>query len=159
MAPIYSEELSQLLADDQKDITLTQSASITRGKWLSRVHARTNRVREILEEQGISKISGGDLGAYKAMLVLVLHSGDQALMEEYLNLHTNNESGGVIISDRAFIVDKLQGLKKEKQIYGTQFRVTNGDVVLLPIENEVDVDKRRKELGLEPLSKYINIQT
>ena len=133
-----------------------QFTSISKKEWLFRVNTRTDRVKRIIKEQGISKISANDQVAYKAMLVLVLHSGDRTLIEEYLDLHANSESKDVVISDRAFIIDKLQGLKNKRQIYGTQLKMINGNLTPLPIEDELDVDRKRGELGLAPLSKYIS---
>ena len=42
-----------------------------------------------------------------------------------------------------------------KQVFGTQATLTNGFLVLYPIEVEAQVDERRKEFGLGPLAKYL----
>ena len=50
------------------------------------------------------------------------------------------------------------GYMKGKQLYGTQFTSINGKkdtYKLHKIYNPKDVDKRRKEIGLEPLKEYI----
>jgi hypothetical protein len=44
--------------------------------------------------------------------------------------------------------------ENEKQVYGTQFREVNGKMEPFPIEDEANVDERRKEVGLPPLAEY-----
>ena len=43
----------------------------------------------------------------------------------------------------------------KKQIYGTQFRKDNGNMVPYPIEDALNVNKRRKEVGLGTLEDYM----
>jgi hypothetical protein len=43
---------------------------------------------------------------------------------------------------------------KHKQVYGTQFHEVGGKMEPYPIEDEANVDKRRKEVGLPPLAEY-----
>jgi hypothetical protein len=44
--------------------------------------------------------------------------------------------------------------EKKKQRYGTQFRMTDGKLEPSPIEDEANVDRRRKEVGLPSLAEY-----
>lgn len=46
---------------------------------------------------------------------------------------------------------------KKKQLYGTQLRPLDGKLVPEPIEDEANVDKRRKELGMPPLADYLTM--
>ena len=156
MTSEYIEELQQLLIDDQQDIVSARSDLITNEHWLANVASRTNRVKQIIEKEGITANRIGDIEGYKAMLVLVLHSGNRDLLEQYLSLHATADTNSIIPSDRAFVIDKLELLKNGKQLYGTQFRIENGQAMPLSIENETDVDIRRLELGMGSLTDYLS---
>jgi hypothetical protein len=41
-----------------------------------------------------------------------------------------------------------------KQVYGTQFHEVDGKMLPFPIDDESNVDKRRKEVGLPSLAEY-----
>jgi hypothetical protein len=58
----------------------------------------------------------------------------------------------------ALMTDRLLVLKdKKKQRYGTQLVAKNGRLVPQPIEDEANVDERRKELGMPPLADYLSM--
>jgi hypothetical protein len=45
----------------------------------------------------------------------------------------------------------------KKQVYGTQCKLENGEAIPEPIEDEANVDKRRAEVGLQPLAEYLKL--
>lgn len=51
------------------------------------------------------------------------------------------------LTEKAFLIDRVLLNQGKKQIYGTQF--------VGEIENKENVDKRRAEMGLEPLEEYL----
>ena len=56
----------------------------------------------------------------------------------------------------ALMTDRVRDLKdKKKQLYGTQLEPKDGKLVPKPIEDEANVDARRKELGMPPLAEYL----
>ena len=58
----------------------------------------------------------------------------------------------------ALMTDRLLILKdKKKQLYGTQLMPLGGKLVPQPIEDEVNVDQRRKELGMPSLADYLKL--
>lgn len=58
----------------------------------------------------------------------------------------------------ALMTDRLLVLKDgKKQLYGTQLMPKDGKLVPRPIEDEANVDARRKELGLPPLADYLEL--
>ena len=63
----------------------------------------------------------------------------------------------------AFLYDRVQRNTGKKQLYGTQlsfdsngnlFDSTNKIIIPKDLEDPINVDKRRKEMGLEPLEQY-----
>lgn len=58
----------------------------------------------------------------------------------------------------ALMTDRLLILKdKKQQLYGSQLVFKDGKLVPQPIEDEPNVDKRRKELGMPPLAEYLKM--
>src|SRR5262249_35173138 len=57
----------------------------------------------------------------------------------------------------AYLTDRVRVAEKAKQVYGTQFRQVNGKLEPCPIEDEANVDKRRKEVGLPSMAEYRKI--
>jgi VWFA-related protein len=55
----------------------------------------------------------------------------------------------------AGFLDRLRLSAGLKQLFGTQATTTNGFLVLYPIEAEAQVDERRKQYDLPPLSEYL----
>ena len=56
--------------------------------------------------------------------------------------------------DLAYLTDRVLLAEGKKQIYGSQFQQKDGKLLPSPIEDEANVDKRRKEVGLNPLAEY-----
>lgn len=58
--------------------------------------------------------------------------------------------------DYACLTDRVLMNKGEKQIYGTQFKLISKEkIALYPIEDRKNVNKLRKQVGLENLEDYI----
>ena len=56
----------------------------------------------------------------------------------------------------ALMIDRIRTSKQQPQLYGTQLKIDSlGNYALFPIEDEINVDFRRKEVGLYPLKEYL----
>jgi VWFA-related protein len=55
----------------------------------------------------------------------------------------------------ADLVDRMRVDSGMKQLFGTQVKVSNGFLVLAPIEDEAHVDDRRKQFGMSPLAEHL----
>lgn len=120
--------------------------------------ANTERVRAIVRQYGwpSPELVGRD-GA-EAALTFVQHA-DYAFQKEMLPLvEKAYRSGGLSGPSYALLVDRVLVGEGKPQVYGTQAKRVeewNGEEpVLQPIEDEANVDKRRAEVGLPPLSEY-----
>jgi VWFA-related protein len=58
-------------------------------------------------------------------------------------------------ADFAGYVDRLRLRSGLKQLFGTEATIENGFLVLYPIEAETQVDERRKQYDLPPLTEYL----
>src|SRR5262245_16388512 len=74
-----------------------------------------------------------------------------ALMEPLLS------KGEVEKKDYAYLMDRVLVGEGKKQIYGTQTKIVNGDCIPNPVEDEANLDKRRKEMGMMPMAVYLKM--
>lgn len=148
-------------------IEMTNRDQIVRRKWLAdrankEIHAEVESVDaanlrelvEIIDRHGWpgrslvgGRASGGAWG-------VIQHSPIETI-KKYLPLMTAAMKAGEL--DGALVatsVDRVQIADGKPQIYGTQFREENGEMVPHPIEDPDEVDKRRAEVGLSPLAEY-----
>jgi hypothetical protein len=120
--------------------------------------ANTERMRAIIRQYRWPgpELVGRD-GAEAAFL-LVQHA-DHAFQKEMLPLvEKAYRSGGLLGQSYALLLDRVRVGEGKPQVYGTQakrFEEWKGqEPTLEPIEDEANVDKRRAQVGLPPLSEY-----
>lgn len=120
--------------------------------------ANIKRVRAIVRKYGwpSPELVGRD-GA-EAAFMLVQHA-DLPLQKEMLPLvEKAYRGGGLSGQSYALLLDRVLVREGKPQVYGTQakrFEEWKGqEPALEPIEDEANVDKRRAEVGLFPLSEY-----
>jgi hypothetical protein len=116
----------------------------------------TERMKEIISEYGWPgyKLVGRD-GSNNAWL-LVQHSEDNEFQKECLVLlEKAARNGDASWKNVAYLTDKILVGEGKKQIYGTQFKKDNGNMVPYPIEDAINVNKRREEVGLGTLEDYM----
>lgn len=114
------------------------------------------RLKQIIKEYGyISEEIFGKEASHAAWLI-VQHCdpADLPFMESFLLMMKSSNS--VNQYDLARLTDRIQIYKRKKQIYGTGLILEAGSDVLKfrPIKDIKNVDKRRKEMGLNTLSEY-----
>ena len=116
----------------------------------------TKRPGEIVDRHGwpTSTIVGKD-GAIAARL-LVQHAGlSPKFQRECLDLMARVPRDEVRPSDLAYLTDRVLLPEGKEPRYGTQSPTANGICKPRPPEDEADVDRRRKEVGLPPLAEYL----
>jgi hypothetical protein len=89
-------------------------------------------------------------------LFLVIQHSDQKTQEKYLPVMreaVKNKKASP--SSLALLEDRVALKQGKKQIYGSQIGMKDGKYFVSPIEDPDNVDKRRAEVGLQPLSEYV----
>jgi hypothetical protein len=122
--------------------------------------ANTARVKQIVKQYGFptKELIGTD--GVNWMNTLVLHAiHDPTFQTEYLAMVKRAvESKQLPGVEFAYLTDKILLNAGKPQVYGTQpLRDDKGNIEPYPIEDIANVDKRRAELGMEPLEEYLNI--
>ncbi len=119
----------------------------------------TARMKAIVDQHGwpTTTLVGTD-GSNGAWLLVQHADLDPAFQKRCLELLTEaNRKGEASGSNLAYLTDRVCLANKEKQVYGTQFQRVEGKLVPRPIEDEANVDHRRKEVGLPPLAEYLKM--
>lgn len=115
------------------------------------------KLHRILDSRGwpSAALVGGD--AQEAAFLVLQHAPAE-VQEKYLPMareaHRTGELPG---SSLALLEDRVLMRRGKKQLYGTQMHTKHGSQSLQvwPIEDEANVDARRKAMGLEPLADYL----
>lgn len=115
----------------------------------------TKWLAKIIEKQGwpTQSLVGKD-GAHSAWLLVQHADADSKFQRKCLDLMTKAPKDEVSQTDVAYLTDRVLLAEGKKQLYATQFTSANGKWEPRPLEDPANVDKRRKEAGLQPLAEY-----
>lgn len=151
-----SSTIDSLKNEDQKPGTISngKEAEIAFKKVI-----QTNfpLVKKILDTYGFP---GYDLVGKESSTnywLLVQHSDfdlpfqKRALKLMEIQVNNNNASG----NNYAYLIDRININEGKKQIYGTQIQMTNDGYQPKPVIDSLNVDVRRKKVGLMNLSDYL----
>ncbi len=144
------QEARRLLIDSKgRDAELT--------KKLTDIDRRnTAWLKDVVDKHGWpGKSLVGEEGAHNAWLLVQHADRDRPFQKRCLELLQEAvKKGEASGKDLAYLTDRVLVGEGKKQLYGTQFTLKDGEYVPSPIEDEANVDKRRKEVGLESLAEY-----
>jgi heme-degrading monooxygenase HmoA len=86
---------------------------------------------------------------------LVIQHSDAATQKKYLPmLEKAAEAGELDRGSVAMTIDHILVSEGKPQLYGSAFKNVNGEFVPEPIQDEKNLDARRKEVGLPPFAEY-----
>jgi hypothetical protein len=115
------------------------------------------KVKKILDEKGW--LGPDTVGYYgNVTLFLVIQHADPQTRVKYIPmLRDAVKKGKARPQDLALMEDRVLIEKGEKQIYGSQLTMNSETktMELAPMIDPDNVDKRRSEVGLEPLAEYL----
>lgn len=153
--PDIALEIQRMAAEDQK----MREQSEKDDSWDDVVDVKnSSRMKEIVGEIGwptIAKV--GSDAAYKAWLLVQHADHDVDFQNECLQLMKEAPVQDVERVNIAYLEDRVCVNQGRGQLYGTQFTQENGQHVPRQIEDEINVDNRRVELGLGPLTEQIEL--
>jgi hypothetical protein len=125
------------------------------GARLAEVDARNlQRLKHIIALDGFPTPAMVGFDGVEAVLLLTTHgTADPDFQEQVLKLASPYVRSGEVRADQvATLTDDLLRARGEKQRYGTQFEFRDGELRPAPIEDEANVDARRREVGLLSLA-------
>ncbi|MFY0690059.1 MAG: hypothetical protein JXQ90_23000 [Cyclobacteriaceae bacterium] len=126
---------------------------------------RTHKTRlaEIFEEYGYPGFDLVGKTGEKHFWLMVQHADfDPEFQSDVLKdleseVKNNNADG----RNFGLLTDRVRLNTGKKQIYGTQVTYISktGQAIPKPLMDSIKVNKRRKEVGLEPIEEYLNVMT
>ena len=107
-------------------------------------------MEELIDKYGFPTIEMVGHFGLKGVKLVILHS-EKRILEKYEEEYKNTFGSYMY----AYLIDKKRVANGEKQLYGTQGDF-NADkqLIFYPIEDEINVNKRRMEADMEPLEIY-----
>ncbi len=156
--PALRRELLALMAEDQKArkaiTSLGEKPTQEQIDALAAVDSKTTaRMKEIIAAKGWPgiKLVGAD-GANAAWLLVQHADADVAFQKQCLALLEKAVAAGdADAQSHAYLYDRVAVAEKRPQRFGTQF---GADGEPQPIEDEANVDARRKAIGLGTMAEY-----
>lgn len=117
--------------------------------------ANTEWLGKIIEKHGwpTHSLVGKD-GAHAAWLLVQHADAEPMFQRKCLDMMSKAPKDEVAPIDVAYLTDRVLLSEGKKQLYGTQFTSSAGKWEPRPLEDPANVDKRRAEVGLQPLAEY-----
>lgn len=115
------------------------------------------QITEIIEKYGWPGKSMVGQQASSAVFLVIQHA-DPATMEKYLPmLREAAAKGEALKGSLALMDDRVRMNKGLPQLYGSQLRMNEATQQweLYKVEDEINLDKRRAEMGLGPIKDYL----
>jgi hypothetical protein len=142
-------KILSLLCEDQQNIQDFFSRKISKEAFQQKSACISEKFLHHIERNGFPHPSDND--HYKAAITLSLH-----LEPKQLNHISTIYKDIIETKDQCFFEDKIRISKGKKQKWGTQFmREDNGNIILLPVIDENNLDERRLSRGLSTIEEYL----
>jgi len=110
-----------------------------------------NTVAKIIDSYGwLGKSQIGDI-PNQALYLTIQHGSTDILVKYFPLLEQSAKAGESNLTDMATMKDRILIANGKKQLYGTQSRMINNKLELFPIEDEQNINDRRKSVGLKEL--------
>lgn len=114
-------------------------------------------IKGVVQEFGWIDVKRFGRDTANAAFILVQHSGSLPLMMAALpEIEKDVKAQQLSAQGYAMLYDRVQLMLGENQRYGTQIgKNAKGQLAVMPLEDKAKVDSFRKDLGLGPLSEYL----
>lgn len=119
------------------------------------------RAEEIFNQHGFPGFDlVGEKGAHDFWLIVQHCDFDPAFQSAVLkDMKAEIDKNNASKKNYAYLIDRVNKNIGKKIIYGTQVTYSEGQAISIPLEDPANVNKRRAEVGLEPLEEYLNVMT
>jgi hypothetical protein len=154
--PVLRVQLLRMAQEDQDARTAVDTAKDSPAE---QNESRVDRehlvaVRKIVAAHGIPSPEKVGNDGLKAFWTLIEHaSGDVRLQKAVLDKFESRKFG-IPPDEIAALVDKIRVNEHRSQVYGSQFDMIDGRLVISPVEDASNIDARRLKIGLMKLSDY-----
>jgi nitrate reductase NapAB chaperone NapD len=154
----HTRTLEVIINTDQHAINDFKAGKITSLELAEINRKNVDLVKQIISEIGFPTINLTSRKAYKAAVLVVLHSEDIDLLNQSIESLQKIDWKLIEKRDIGFMIDKARVIQKRPQLYGTQYRI-NSDLAIefIEIEKPELLEQRRAALGMESFDEYIKV--
>ena len=115
----------------------------------------TARLNEIFNQNGFPTERQVGKDGLQAFMILLQHTSDESLRQKCLKPITKAfKRKEIPPQDYANFVDRLLVHQNKPQIYGSNFDMKDGKLVMSAVKDRTNLDKRRRKLGLPTIEEY-----
>lgn len=116
-------------------------------------------IKDIVQRIGFPNLESVGMDGVNAIFILLLHTLNNGI-DDAKNIELLTPLMKKAVTDlkyppfnMAIVIDRQRAISRQKQIYGSYWEMgKHNKKIVTPIENIDEVDVRRKEIGLPPLS-------
>ncbi|MFA6459024.1 MAG: DUF6624 domain-containing protein [Candidatus Paceibacterota bacterium] len=154
----YTLILEAILEADQQAIKDFKVGKIATSDLAEINKMNVKTVNEIINEIGFPTISLTSQKAYKAAVLVVLHSGDIEFLNQSIKYLQDADIVSIQKRDIAYMIDKSRIIQRLPQLFGTQYNIDKDGVLkFIDIEKPEELEKRRAEFDMESFEEYKKI--
>lgn len=127
------------------------------GEWDDSLDkTNTEKMKEIISEIGWpTRGKVGQVASFYSWLLVQHADHDVAFQKACLDLMKKEKGDEVGKKEIAYLEDRVRVNEGKPILYGTQFyRNPEGVMTCYPVEDPTNLNKRRKEMELEPFAEY-----
>lgn len=118
----------------------------------------TKRINEIFSKMGFPSAKDVGPDGVKAFYLILQHSGDLELKKKcQKGMKKRFKEKVVSSSEYSSYVDRLLVDQHKPQIYGSNFEMKDGKLVMSATKDVKNLDVRRKKIGLPPIDEYVKM--
>lgn len=121
------------------------------------------RLKEIFDKHGFVGFDlAGEDGSRNFWLMVQHSDHNPDFQQEVLKkMKVEVDHGNAIPSNYGLLVDRVNLNTGKNQVYGTQvtYNMETGQAYPKPLQDSLNVNERRKSVGLEPIEEYLNRMT
>jgi hypothetical protein len=113
------------------------------------------RLNEIFVQTGFPTEKSVGKDGLQAFMILLQHTPDETLRRKSIKPITKAfKRREIPPHDYANFVDRLLVHQGKPQLYGSNFDMKDGKLVMSPVRNRQNLARRRKKIGLPPIEEY-----
>ncbi|MET0753223.1 MAG: DUF6624 domain-containing protein [Pyrinomonadaceae bacterium] len=118
----------------------------------------TKRLEAIFAQYGFPKANLVGQEGVDAFMLMLQHAPDERLREKLLKpIKKAFKRGEITANEYSNYVDRLLVHQGKPQIYGSNFEIKDGKLVMSKTKDVKNLDKRRKKVGLPTIAEYVKL--
>ncbi|MDF1695886.1 MAG: hypothetical protein P1U56_08650 [Saprospiraceae bacterium] len=151
--------LSNLMLDMLSKYNLKKEDVIIDSFGISTNNDNQARLKEIIKTNGFPTRAQVGKDAMNGVFHIIQHADNDPEWQasQLINMQKAADNLDIPPSSFAYLYDRIQINKDEKQKYGTQFKKVGNSYVLFEVEDSINLDNRRRKMQMMPFQIYKSI--